>query len=192
MRTSVVATIGLLVCSIILPSLALADDGPEQHKGFYLRLTTGIGYGTTGDEVKLSGAGGMTTIGIGYAIMENLIVNADIWALHAIDPTIEFDGKEAEVDGGLDISGLGIGLTYYLMPANIYVTGSLGMADATLEVDGYGEFESDSGLGVNLAVGKEWWVSDNWGLGVAGQVFFADIEDESAIAGGILFSATYN
>ncbi len=30
---------------------------------------------------------------------------------------------------------------------------------------------SSAGLGAKIAVGKQWWVGDSWGLGLAGQFF---------------------
>ena len=57
----------------------------------------------------------------------------------------------------------------------------------------------DPGLGLKLAVGKEWWVSDHWGIGVAGQFFISRNDDPDAttvklttLGGGVAFSATYN
>ena len=48
-------------------------------------------------------------------------------------------------------------------------------------------------------LGKEWWVSRNWGLGIAGGLFTASLKDKnvpgltwSAGAASLLFSATYN
>jgi len=50
-----------------------------------------------------------------------------------------------------------------------------------------------------LALGKEWWVSDHWGLGVAGHISFSSNQDPVASnntlttwAFGAAFSATYN
>lgn len=62
--------------------------------------------------------------------------------------------------------------------------------------------ETDNGIGINLAIGKEWWVSDNWGLGVAAQLSSTVLPDKNLRTGeelnltthsvGILFSATFN
>ena len=62
--------------------------------------------------------------------------------------------------------------------------------------------ESEGGIGVNLVGGKEWWVSDNWGLGVAGQLFGARVKDKEVVMGSkptwmlvgfsLAFTATFN
>jgi hypothetical protein len=70
---------------------------------------------------------------------------------------------------------------------------------ASTTIDSTGTFESDNGLGAKVMLGKEWWVSENWGLGIGGQVFYANCDrglngskDIKTLAYGLLFSATYN
>ena len=192
----------------VAPTVEAGDDAAKhKHDGFYLRLTTGIG-GTTsiekveGAEFNISGISGHSTIGIGYAVVENLILNLDISNSLVRDPIVEIDGEEiGEADAELTISQVGIGATYYIMPINVYLAGSIALASGTLRSD-WGKTESDAGYGINVAVGKEWWVSDNWGIGVAGQLFHTVLPDENLITGevfdlkttslGILFSATFN
>ena len=47
-------------------------------------------------------------------------------------------------------------------------------------------------------VGKEWWASENWGLGMAADLVYSRIPDSSGSAtwngfgAGVLFSTTYN
>jgi hypothetical protein len=60
-----------------------------------------------------------------------------------------------------------LGASYYFIPANIYLapaimTTTLSYTDEALEVN-----TSDSGGGFQLAVGKEWRIGEQWGLGVA-------------------------
>ena len=93
---------------------------------------------------------------------------------------------------------LGGGLTYYMMPANIYFTGSLGMGKLSYEDDEGNDSDTDMGLALDLAIGKEWWVGNSWGLGVAGSMnyhsFGDDVVDENweGISFGLRFSATMN
>ena len=183
------------------------DDTKHKHDGFYLRLTTGIGSTTSIEdtevaEVSISGLSGNTTLGIGYAVVENLIINLDIFGNVVTDPTVEIDGRNVgEVDAEVRMFNAGVGVTYYIMPTNVYLTGSIARAQGAFESDGV-IIETDTGYGINVAIGKEWWVSDNWGLGVAGQLFHTVLPDENLITGevydlkttsiGILFSATFN
>ena len=48
----------------------------------------------------------------------------------------------------------------------MYLTASVGAGSLTLEFDGDTE-DSDTGIAFDVGLGKEWWVSDRWGLGVS-------------------------
>ena len=124
----------------------------------------------------------------------------DISAASVADPKLKFNGNSVKSTvNDNSTSNLGLGLTYYF-PSNIYVTGAVGTAKTQLKSNG-DTFSSDRGFGVNLMVGKEWWVSENWGLGVAGQFLYTNCPDTpvngvtpdvKTTAFGVLFSATYN
>ncbi len=179
---------------LAFPFVVSAADGVHEHDGFYLRLTTGIGYSSLFEDESFSGMSGITTIGIGGAVAENLIINADLYGSVAKDP--EYSATDIALDGSMNFYGFGVGATYYFMPVNVYVTGSLGAGYVSFDIDGSDEdLSSDWGFSMNFAAGKEWWVSDNWGLGVAGQFFYnPKVGDGSSsfIGGGVLFTATYN
>jgi hypothetical protein len=90
-------------------------------------------------------------------------------------------------------------LAYYL-PNNVYIAGTLAtMQWSVTESDDSNATLADSkwGFGVQGLVGKEWWVSEDWGLGVAGEVMAASMKDDddntwTGLAFSLLFSATYN
>jgi hypothetical protein len=188
----------------------------HRHDGFYLRLNIGVGWGQIAgddhrlsgiDEVKISSIGLATSIGIGGALTDNFILNADLYQTMLFNPSVEIDGDDAgdaddlEFDIGVgddaEIGGIGIGVTYYIMPVNIFLAGSVGIGQAVFE-DGRGDREgSDVGLALNAIIGKEWWVGTDWGLGVAGQFTYLRADDTifgtlNCLAANLLFSATYN
>ena len=86
---------------------------------------------------------------------------------------------------------------------NLYFSGALTFTQVTVNDDtvndgsGNGDL-TDMGVGGSFLVGKEWWVSTNWGLGVAGMLRLASMKVTdsdarmTATAFSILFSATYN
>jgi hypothetical protein len=96
-----------------------------------------------------------------------------------------------------ELTGIGVGLTYYLMPANVYFAGSLGIGKVIF-VNGSGDRGgSNVGFATNIMIGKEWWVGVDWGIGVAGQliVIAADddfLQDVGGVGFGLMFTATYN
>ncbi len=84
------------------------------------------------------------------------------------------------------------------MPVNVYVSVSPSITTLSLSYGGVTE-STENGFGMKIGVGKEWWVGDHWGIGVAGQFFFGSNKAKGTIqptwnttAGGVAFSATYN
>jgi len=185
-----------------------ATGGAEVHDGFLLRLTLGLGYGSGTEEVplfgdiQLSGGAGFFSLDIGGALVDNLVLHGRLSDFFVASPTVYVDDEELGTaeDASLTFYLLGVGLTYYLMPANVYFTGVVGVARASAD-DGTGDpTATKAGFGLEGDIGKEWWVSDNWGLGVAGRFTFASVPDEQigddsttlqGVGFGVLFSATY-
>jgi hypothetical protein len=180
-------------------------EGEHMHDGFFLRLAPGIGVMSTSEKYgankyEYSGASGHFNFAIGGAVVENFIVHLDLSGVSMSEPKFKVNGQSTSgATGDHNTSIAGLGLTYYL-PSNFYLTGAVGTAKTSMKVNG-NTYETDKGIGFNVMVGKEWWVSDNWGLGVAGQWLYAKCPDKP-VAGttpdvitsafGVLFSATYN
>jgi hypothetical protein len=187
--------------------------GVETHDGFFLRLTTGPAGGAVSldvpdqDERTWSGGGWGSSIDIGGAVVRDLVVFGRLRVVSLFDPKVRV-GDETEDLGGDSFfvtQGLfGAGLNYYVMPINIYFGGTIGFATLTTERNPRsGDTQrrgSDVGFGIDLDAGKEWWVGDNWGLGVALRLSLASIPagddfPQDAVFGSgfvsILFSATY-
>jgi hypothetical protein len=190
------------VCSVTT-GVARAQ-GARQHDGFYLHLDLGGGGMNTsatqaGTEFEFSGAAGQFSVAVGYNVIPNLIIAGQFWGVSATDPDFEVNGtKVATPDITLGLSAFGLNLTYYFMPINIYVSATPSIATTSLEVGGT-TFETDSGFAIRLAAGKEWWVSDNWALGLNLQYAYSSNEDQGPNPPtwktnffGVAFSATYD
>jgi hypothetical protein len=191
-------------------------EGFETHDGFMLRFTTGLGWSSAwwareegaSDEVSFGGFSGSFSFDIGGALTENLILHARFADLPMFDPTVYVNGdKVLEIeDASLTGVVFGPALTYYFMPANIYLTLALGISALVLDTERMEARGSDVGFGSNLDIGKEWWVSDNWGLGIAARFWFTSVSDTvdndmddvvedvtyNMSGFAVLFSATYN
>jgi len=133
-------------------------------------------------------------------VAENLLVYGQVYGSSAGGPTVERGDvtMEASDDVSLGYAGLAAGLAYYFMPINLYVGGSIGFVGLTVEDTTTGTTgESDTGLGLDLMVGKEFWVGGEWGLGAAGQIILGTVPDGEDVSFGVFgvgihFSATYN
>ena len=193
----------LLVCLTLATRPALAGE-PRTHDGFFLRLSAGVGSANSeiedsGTDVEFSGGTGDGNIAIGAVVARNLAVHGTLFGWVASDPDIDVEGLgSGETNGDLDLSGFGAGVTYYFMPVNMYLSGSLGAGQLSFDGDNGFDGESDTGIIGDITLGKEWWVGGSWGLGVAGAFGFHSIPDEgidenwSGTSWAIRFSATLN
>ncbi len=203
-RKLAAAAAGTFLLCASLAAQAL-DDTTNRHKGFFLRLDAEGGYlkssaTFSGTDVSISGGAGGLGISIGGALIENLILYGHAYDTIAFNPTFTAGGTST---GTSNVSagtvGYGIGICYYLMPANVYFSGTLAVTVLTAN-NGSTSSSTQAGPGGRIAIGKEWWVSDHWGLGIAGQLSFASNKDNSAsgaptwttLAPTLAFSATFN
>lgn len=180
------------------------DPTAQVHDGFFLRFHLGpAGFATSasaaGDELSVRGSGGGFSFALGGAINPRVVIYGEIFADMAVGPTLEQNGEELTTsdDVSAGVIGFGPGIAYYF-PSNLYLSATLGLAQLTVQVDGEEVGESETGFGVSAALGKEWWVSPQWGLGIAGQLFMGSIPDGGIDANwqtaGVMlaFSATCN
>jgi hypothetical protein len=184
--------------------------GEHTHDGFFLALRPGIGilhakYSYGGSDVTVSGGGMALSFALGGVIAPNLIIYGEVVSIQSSSANIDPGYSSSRLGGDVGLFGMGPGIAYYLEPANLYVSGTLAFSQVTANNSG-SSFESsdgnnvtDLGFGLAVTVGKEWWVSQNWGLGVAGVLHVApslkvqSIDARMSAEGiSILFSATYN
>jgi hypothetical protein len=194
------------------PEEACAPEGAFCHDGLFLRFQTGFGLGRMvekdvgGRDITMSGTAGVFRFQLGGTIFGNFIVYGEMGAISLTDPSIK--GEEGYItttsqsDITLTMSDLGLGVCYYFMPVNIYIAASATMSRDRLEIDKE-KGSTEPGAGVYVSLGKEWWISDNWGLGVALFAYASRMEarESGSFSGrytvynavtGIVFSATYN
>lgn len=185
---------------VLVLALATPAGATEHNQGFFLRLTGGGGFASTSIsdpasiDLKLSGLGGGMTAAIGGIVSPNLALHGNVWGWFVSDPDATINGLDAgQLGSSLNMSAVGGGATYYFMPTNVYVTGALGVGK--LSTNGG---SSDAGVVFDLALGKEWWVSPKWGLGLNAGVQYHNMPDGgvdqswSGTTFVLSFSATLN
>lgn len=198
MRVAAVSALAVFVAA------AASAGEPRRHDGgFFLRLAPGGGYSRTaidelGDRFALKGPSGSFDVAIGAVVKENFAIHATLGAWAVVDPTFEFDGlEETATDTSIAMSMFGGGFTYYFGPSNVYLTASVGASVLSFEIEGDRE-TSDTGIAVDVGLGKEWWVSDGWGLGASGTVGYHSVPPGDATSNfkgpsfAVRFSATFN
>jgi hypothetical protein len=188
----------------VLAPLAAGAGEPRRHDGgFFFRVAPGGGYSRSaveegGDRLALKGASGSIDFAIGAVVANNFAIHATVGGWGLVDPKVEFNGLEEDTrDTSLTMVTFGGGFTYYLGPSNVYLTASAGAAKLSLDLEGESS-DSDTGFAFDVGIGKEWWVSDRWGLGVSATAGYHSIppgDAESHFKGpsfAVRFSATFN
>lgn len=147
-----------------------------QHKAFYLSICGGANSASISlNEANLpdyhfKGIGAAFDFKIGYALVENLILHATLASKSMLGPEVSSNGYTETASGDISIGEtmIGGGLTYYIMPVNIFCSGSIGLGNVSIENSEKDmRVASEKGFAMQVKIGKEWWISRRWGLGFA-------------------------
>ena len=194
----------------------MAGPYPYTHDGFFLNFALGFGYqgldyeyddddDDTHYEAEASGVAFDLSYRIGGRIAPFTVLHATVLRitnLTELEGEITENGKTESFstsDYSASMFLYGIGVTYFLPPYNYYVSGSVGLSLFTLEdEDNEINAASSFGLGFQILAGKEWWLSENWGAGVAVAMTYGSADDKdgtgelSAFAINFFITVTYN
>lgn len=174
------STSALLFLLLVPATPALSS--PNSHDGgFFLRLSAGAGIASTelsegGDEFKIDGPSGDLNLAVGAVVVPNLAIHATLFGWFMSEPDAEFNGEKGTLEEDVGLSAIGAGITYYIDPANVYLSSSVGAGELSVEGDNF-TITTDKGIVVDITVGKEWWVGQSWGIGVAGAAVLHSIPD---------------
>jgi hypothetical protein len=190
--------------------------GVHYHDGFYLRIATGFGAYSEGitqkgadQSTEVTGIASAGEIAVGGAIRPGLIIGGGAFnsGVLASDRTVRGATPPPEViDSRGDFAIVGPFFDYYFEPSGgLHLQGAVGFVTLRGLSVGSGEFDRHSaavGGGAMVGFGYEWWVSNQWSLGVLGRVMGGvatgtDSTDTrwNHVVGAspsVLFTATYN
>lgn len=193
------------------------NKGVNRHDGFYMRLLFGSGYMTStteseGDKYKINSESVLNSFSFGYTFADSIIVFADTRFEATTDIKIKNNGRKIpkrSSDAGVGLFDEGLGLCWYPLLTNMYFSGEISLHTTTYtniieRANGnIVEDSNGSGLGFVFTTGYEWWISENWGLGIALYFYLSNTKLLSSSFNhnsngfinrsmGIAFSATYN
>ena len=188
-----------------------AQDIIRGHNGFYLSMGIGPVFGKISDDLgsykmDMSGMGAVFDFKIGGAIKENLILHATLISNTMAGPTITTsDNSSIMANDNLNVGEamLGAGITYYVMPQNILLSGTLGFGNFSImdNSNSANDVSTKIGFSMQFKVGKEWMISKKWGIGAAftyGKTNLTNtsgggvVEKMDSNRFGILFNASLN
>lgn len=182
------------------------DPGAHLHDGFYLNVSGGGAYiqdivtDDAGQELKMLGLGPMAGMSIGYALVTNLILHADAYGAFLGDPCVFLDDVEVERPGSrVQIGFLGGGLSWYFWnhsSGSMYISASAGGAILAYDLSGEPE-KTGVGFATTFALGHEWWIADNWAIGLVARGIYAIspgkyVDEHDTLAAGLLVSLSFN
>lgn len=165
--------------------------GAREHDGLLVRILMGAATtSASADSHSLSGGGLGLGFALGYAVRPNLILHFDWGMSSATEPDESVDGSPVNRDVSIYNQGLGPGATYYFAH-NIFATGAIHATwlsrVETRFVPPDGPFGSpeemqfrqgtNAGIGASAAIGKEWWITASWGLGLAARLQLGTMRD---------------
>lgn len=190
--------------------------GAHVHDGFYLRLGTGFGaynesirQNAADDDTQVTGIASVGEIALGGALRPGVIVGGGIFScgVLASDRAVRGPAPPSEViDSQGTFTIVGPFVDYYFdARRGLHLQGAIGFASLRgLRVES-GEFDKDAialGGGVMVGFGYEWWVSNEWSLGILGRITsgFATGKDATGVrwnhavgaSPSVLFTGTYN
>jgi len=196
--------LSVLVCGVGLfyASASKAESVEKEHDGLYFRLNAGPSYmswsNSGNSDLSVSGMGFGFGLAAGHTISDNLMLFAEFAMDSFSEPTAKVKDTELDMkDTSMSATRYGAGVSYYLMPLNGYVTGSLLLGSFSTTTGSVSD-SSKTGFGLKVGVGKEWMLAPKFGLGAAlsGTYLTAGdkegSESSSAMLYGLSLSATYN
>lgn len=184
------------------------------HNGFYISGSVGPVFGKINDEVtgygaydmKIGGTGALLDLRLGITWKNNFIIHAAIISSAIVGPTLENSNNES-VKSSNDIAVgealIGIGITKYIMPENMFFAATFGPGNFSFmdDTENTPSFSTKRGLAFQIKAGKEWLVLPGLGLGVAAtygkttvnqKLINGDSEHLSSNRFGIVLNLTYN
>jgi hypothetical protein len=201
----------LFMLTALAASFSFATSEPHVHDGFFLNFAMGMGYQsmdytTYNYDEDTYGHSGLATdidVKLGCSVTDMVAVHI---TLTGDTPTESVGEGRDDNEVKANLSLLGIGTTLYF-PGNYLASASLGIGQFRV-YDDISTFHarvvtnpdkySRSGFAFQIAAGKEWWISDNWGLGFSAAFTYGSAEDKddagdaSAYGINVMFSATFN
>jgi hypothetical protein len=175
-RGAFVVALALCIPSLATVSIARADDiapADARHLGVQARLLAGPALLYGFQDVGANGSGRTSGVGVGIDFALGSMVGERL----ALDMDLVFARSASAEHGTLSDTAfsavfLGGGLTYWLMPANVYLAASLGLSRSSvqgsvvhLDVAIPNAEQSNIGPGAHLALGKQFWLSQRATLG---------------------------
>jgi len=204
--------LGALTALGLLCVAGAAHADPKTHDGFQLRLAAGPGYLSDSEKVTIGGASSPDYSIHGFApgfefyaggtLAPGLALGGVFNFMVASGPSFSGGGVSGTASNDVKLNFMMIGpyVDYYLDPTNgLHLLGTIDYSIANAS-NGNSSSNASTGFGLGLGVGYDFWVADEWSLGVLGRFNYAHMTysngpataTDNMIAPAIEFSAAFN
>ena len=203
MRVSAVLAAGCAAAAMVCVTGAAKAD-PQTHDGFYLQLDAGLGYLSTtassdagGGELTFSGLSTPFALLLGGTVGP-VVIGGGFFADHAPSPSAKIEGSDLDLgDVSLTLFGVGLFADYYVDPhGGLHIQPFLGFGALEASRDGASGGSDPTGPVLAIGVGYDFWVADEWSIGVMGRFAYAPLKlDEvnyNTIAPAVLATFTFH
>ena len=173
-----------------------AGEAREEHSrlGVFVHTNLGAGYlrttGSRGGSSFATRGGALgVSLALGWAPDEAWAFGLELWSWRSLADS------SLGPDTSVELQGLGLNVTRYLVPDDIFV--SVVVSGTRLAITDAGNIEYDSsdiGFGFKVLLGKEWHLTPWLGLGLAGELFLSVNRASGGrcrtLGAGVVFSCT--
>jgi hypothetical protein len=133
------------------------------------------------DKLNFTSVGIPVNFELGQTIGKKLIIHGQVMILPSKIITTKGDKtplSSVNEQATIYINYFAAGIRYYIMPANYYLSGSLGLLTNTINSP-LTTSESKEGVSCQLRAGKEWWFSKYWAAGAGFSYNYSFIDHQS-------------
>jgi hypothetical protein len=197
----------ILGCASFCAALAGATDAladPRMHDGFYMNLSTGLGYLSTsasvpGQDVTFAGVTIPSVFLLGGTPVKGLVIGGGLLTDYSLSPKYKVNGTEVPTTSSVSqyLVGFGPFVEFYPNPAEgLHFHGMVGFGALETSVNGNAGGSDPTGFLVALGAGYDFWVGDQWSIGVLGRFAYAPLSLNglayTSIAPAVLATFTYH
>jgi hypothetical protein len=183
---------------------ATSEPTARHHDGLYLNLMLGGGFMSSSataasQQLTYSGLAQSLSVAAGASVTERIAVYASLYDSIASSPSARRSNDVVTEAGSIAALGGGLGAEYFFMPLNASVGARLGLERFVRRDSDDSPTALSSWMpGLTLTAGKQWWLSDNWGVGGVLQLHWStpldavSVDAFSTLWVVLGLSATYN
>jgi hypothetical protein len=204
--------ISLCLSAAVLAVATSATAESHTHDGFLLQFEIGPGYlvmpgnakaGSTNVDWNISGMAVIGGLFMGGTPFDGFVIGAGMVGNLATSPKHKIGDHEIDTEDDFSLGVLGPFVQYYPDPTSgLNFRLLLGYATASGADDDADD--AATGFGLAASVGHDWWVGEEWSMGLAGRFTYAHVTHEfpdygetvkltfDAMVPGVVFTVTYH